>query len=86
MLSLRGEGRSFSAIAASLGLKRAKDAYQAFHRAIGGRPDEERQGLVAEELERLSALEARIRSRDAAVPDKMNHRLAALEKMREDLH
>jgi len=41
--------------------------------------------LVSEERARLDTLEARIRSRDAAVPEKMNNRLQALERMRERL-
>ena len=47
--------------------------------------DPQREELIREELGRLSALEARIRSRDAAKPEKMNHRLEALEHMRERL-
>jgi hypothetical protein len=86
VLTLRSEGRSFSAIAGRLGLKRSRDAYQAFHRALNDRPDTERPALVGQELGRLQALEARIRDRDAADVVKMNHRLEALEHMRQDLH
>jgi hypothetical protein len=39
--------------------------------------------LIDQELARLATLEERIRSRDAAEPDKMQHRLEALEEMRE---
>ncbi len=83
---MRGEGRSFSAIAGRLGLKRSRDAYQAFHRALNERPESERPALVGQELQRLETLEARIRDRDSADADKMNHRLEALEHMRRDLH
>lgn len=82
MLSLRGQGLSFSAIAGRLGLKRSKDAYASFHRALGARPEEERVLLVQQEQVRLEALETRIRERDAADPDRMAHRLKALEVMR----
>lgn len=85
MLALRGQGLSFSAIAGRLNLRRSKDAYQAYHRALHGRPEVERPELIRQELERLSTLEARIRSRDAADPAKMAHRLEALEEMRKRL-
>lgn len=85
MLALRGEGFSFAAIAGRLGLKRSKDAYASFHRALGSRPDEERAVLVGQEFVRLEALEARIRDRDQADPVRMTHRLEALETMRNAL-
>jgi hypothetical protein len=49
------------------------------------RPDEERHDLVERELQRLDKLEARIRSRDADEPDKLQTRLGALAAMRESL-
>jgi hypothetical protein len=85
VLALRKDGSSFSAIARQLGMKRSSDAYQAFHRALSARPELERPLLAREELERLVTLEARIRSRDALVPDKLHQRLEGLEQMREDL-
>jgi hypothetical protein len=42
--------------------------------------------LVRQELERLASLEGRIRSRDSAAPEKMAHRLEALEQMRHRLN
>ena len=85
VLGLREQGRSFSAIAGHLGLSRSRDAYAAFHRALRGHTDVEREDLVRRELDRLELLEARIRSRDASDADKMRSRLEALEQMREDL-
>lgn len=38
--------------------------------------------LVQQEFDRLSLLEARIRERDSADPERMAHRLEALEVMR----
>lgn len=84
-MALREQGRSFAAIARTLGFKRAGDARQAFLRELRSRPDEERQGLVAHELDRLDKLEARIRTRDAEEPDKLQTRLGALAAMRESL-
>lgn len=66
-------------------MKRSSDAYQAFHRALNARPEPEREPLAREELERLTALEARIRSRDAEAPEKLQQRLEGLEQMRTDL-
>src|SRR6516225_4096527 len=70
-MALREQGRSFAAIARTLGLKRAADAREAFLRELRSRPDEERQLLVQHELERLDKLEARVRARDAEEPDKL---------------
>jgi hypothetical protein len=85
-LALREQGRTFAAIARSVGLKRATDAREAFLRELRSRPDEERQGLVEREQERLDKLEVRIRARDADEPDKLKTRLGALAAMRESLH
>ena len=49
-------------------------------------PEVERKELVSRELGRLTLLEQRIRSRDAAQPEKMSRRLEALEQMRQDLN
>jgi hypothetical protein len=84
-MALREQGRSFAAIASTLGLKRATDAREAFLRELRSRPDEERQHLVVRELERLDKLEARIRARDAEEPVKLQTRLGALAAMRESL-
>ncbi len=82
---LREQGRSFAAIASTLGLKRAADAREAYLRELRSRPDDERQHLVERERERLDTLETRIRARDADEPDKLQTRLGALAAMRESL-
>ena len=79
---MRAENLSFAAIASKLGLKRSRDAFEAFHRALNSSPATEKPILISDELKRLSSLEARIRSRDEQQPAKMNHRLEALEQMR----
>jgi hypothetical protein len=84
-MALREQGRSFAAIARTLGFKRAADAREAFLRELRSRPQEERQPLVERELERLDKLETRIRTRDADEPDKLQTRLGALAAMRESL-
>ncbi|HET6916889.1 MAG TPA: hypothetical protein VFH56_12435 [Acidimicrobiales bacterium] len=82
---MREQGRSFAAIARTIGLKRAADARQAFLRELRGLPDDERQALVVREMGRLDKLEARIRSRDAEEPEKLETRLGALAAMRASL-
>ena len=84
-LALRGQGLSFAAIASRLGFHRSRDAFDAFQRALHSSEDSAKPGLIREEQARLDTLEMRIRSRDAAKPEKMNHRLDALEQMRERL-
>ena len=84
-MALREQGRSFAAIAGTLGLKRADDARQAFLRELRNRPEEERRGLVERERGRLDTLEARIRARDADEPDKLQTRLGALAALRKSL-
>ena len=54
-------------------------------RALRSRPEPDRGQIVAREHERLDKLEARIRDRDAAVPDKLERRLTALATLRQGL-
>jgi hypothetical protein len=82
---MRESGETYAAVARNLGLKRAVDAQAAFLRAVRGRQGEERNALIERENARLVQLEARIRSRDAADPEKMERRLHALAKLREQL-
>lgn len=72
-------------MARNLGLKRATDARAAFIRALRSSPEADRKDMVVREHQRLDALETRIRSRDAAEPEKMERRLEALAKLREGL-
>ncbi len=82
---MRESGKTYAAVARSLGLKRAVDAQAAFIRALRLREGEDRIGLVDREAGRLAQLETRIRTRDAADPEKMERRLVALAKLREQL-
>ena len=72
-------------MASSLGLKRSVDAQAAFLRALRQRDGEDRSRLAQRESDRLDVLETRIRTRDAAEPEKMERRLLALLKLREKL-
>jgi hypothetical protein len=82
---LRDRGLTYSAIARSLGIRRAVDAHAAFLRALKQRLGDERANLAQREVARLDQLETRIRTRDAADPPKMERRLVALAKLREPL-
>jgi len=84
-LALREQGRSYAAIARTLGFKRATDARAAFLRALRAAPEEERPRIARREYQRLDQLEIRIRARDAAAPDKLERRLAALAALRRGL-
>lgn len=85
VVGLREQGQSYSAVARTLGIRRAVDAQAAFVRAMRKLPEEQRKALYKRESERLDQLEARIRSRDAEVPAKMERHLAALGALRESM-
>jgi hypothetical protein len=82
VLALREGELSYSAIAGKLSLRRAVDAHKAFIRAVGSRTGEEQRHLVANEQARLDRTETRIRTRDAADPEKIERRVQALDKLR----
>lgn len=81
-LAMREVGNSFSAIARRLELERASDAHRSFLRAAESYDGAARQRIVDSEEARLNLLEARIRQRDAAQPDKLERRLAGVAKYR----
>jgi hypothetical protein len=60
-------------------------AQAAFVRAMRNLPEGERKALAKRESDRLDQLEARIRSRDAAEPAKMERHLVALEALRQSI-
>lgn len=81
-LSLRESGKSYSAIARTLGIERATEAHNSFVRALGTHEGSERSQLIKNEEARLDELEQRIRQRDAADVSKLERRLQAVEKLR----
>lgn len=85
VLALRESGNSYSAIARRLELPRAVDAHRSFLRALGTYAGNDRQQLVDGEEKRLDRLEERIRTRDAADPEKLKRRLTGVGKLREAL-
>ncbi len=85
VVALREQGQSYSAVARTLGIRRAVDAQAAFIRAMRKLQDPERKALIQRETERLDQLEARIRTRDAADPAKLERHLVALGVLRESM-
>jgi hypothetical protein len=85
VVALREQGQSYSAVARTLGIRRAVDAQAGFIRAMRKLPDQERKAMYQRETERLDQLEARIRSRDAADPVKLERHLVALGVLRESM-
>ncbi len=82
-LTLRESGKSFSAIARTLGFDRATEAHRSYVRALGSREGDERRQLVKNEEARLVLLEQRIRERDAKDVPKLERRLLGVQKLRE---
>jgi hypothetical protein len=72
-------------VARTLRIRRAVDAQAAFVRAMRKLPDQERAAPYKREPDRLDQLEARIRSRDAEQPAKMERHLTALGALRESM-
>jgi len=85
VLALREKGSSYAAIASTFSLKRATDAREAFLRGLRATPEDQRTLIAQREHRRLDELEARIRARDAAAPEKLDRRLAAVEALRRGL-
>lgn len=86
VLLLREQGRSFSSIARTVGLNRAAEAHRALLRELRRQPDSERQAAISRELQRLDALEARVRDREGEGSDAVSRRVATIGKMRTLLH
>jgi hypothetical protein len=85
VVALRERGKSYSAVASALGIKRAVNAQEAFVRAMRSLSEKERSAMHQRESARLDQLEARIRSRDAHEPAKMERHLVALEALRDTM-
>ncbi len=82
-LALRESGKSYSAIARTLGLERATEAHRSYVRALGTHEGDDLRQLVKNEEARLDDLERRIRKRDAADVTKLERRLQGVQKLRE---
>jgi hypothetical protein len=85
VIAQREQGLSYSAVARTLGIKRAVGVQAASVRAMRRLPDGEREALYKRESERLDQLEARIRSHDAVQPAKLERHLIALGALRDSM-
>ena len=59
---------------------------RAFLRGLRASPGDQRRLIAQREHQRLDELEARIRARDAAIPDKLERRLAVLAALSRGLN
>ncbi len=80
VVTLRSEGKSFAAIAKSIGVERSLEAFELFVATAAKRPTRERTQLRADENKRLDVLERR----NASVTDEKVRvrRQASLAKLR----
>jgi len=83
VVTLRSEGKSFGAIAKTVGVPKSLDAFALFVDTIAGRPARERDRLCAEENKRLDTLQRRTtKLTDEA---ERTRKLASLQKLRQRL-
>jgi hypothetical protein len=81
VLLMRREGRSFGAIAKALGLDRAREAHEAFLRALRRLPRHEQDAVRTEELERLDRLARRLRE-DSVDDADVERKLRVVDRLR----
>lgn len=84
VLVMRREGRSFGAIAKALGFDRARDAHEAFLRALQRLPRQQQDVVRAEELERLDRLARRLREAGGDGAD-VERKLRVVDRLRRAL-
>lgn len=85
VLELRSRGRSYGAIAKTVGFERAREAHEAFQRALRRRPIREQSTLRVEELRRLDLLARRIETNPNLTADALARKLRALDRLRDRL-
>jgi hypothetical protein len=81
-LELRVRGRSFVAIAKTLGYERANHANEAFNRALRRKPAAEQDELRGQELTRLDAMADGVKGDKALEPEDAARRLRTVERLR----
>lgn len=82
VLGLRETGRSFGAIAAELGMDRARLAHDAFRAAVARRSAEEQADLRGRELARLDSMAKRLAGRGDLSKGDIERNLAVIERLR----
>ena len=85
VVELRTQGRSYGAIAKTLGFDQPQQAQTAFHRAVRQRPLHEQRRLRDQELSRLDELAQQIRTLPHLTDQQVTARLRAVERLRRDL-
>jgi len=85
VLRLRSMGRAFARISRDLGLERGVDAQRAFHRAVRGLPDPERQRVRGEEVSRLDRLAERVRADSTKSDLDRARQLKTIDRMRSQI-
>jgi len=83
VIALRSDGKSFAAIAKTIGVNRSLEAFTLFVEAVAARPASEQTKLREEENGRLDTLERRTKRH----PDEAERarKLAAIRKLRQRL-
>jgi hypothetical protein len=81
-LELRASGKSFAAIAKTLGYERTHQANEAFNRALRRKPTAKRDRLRRQELTRLDAMAEGVRASHKLGPDGIAQRLQTVERLR----
>jgi hypothetical protein len=85
VLRLRSAGRAFARISKDLGLGRGVDAQRAFHRAVRGLPEAERQRVSGEEVLRLDRLAERVRADITKTDMDRARQLRTIDRMRSQI-
>ena len=83
VLAMRTAGRSYGAIAKSLGLGRARDAQEAFQRALRRQPPDAQAEVREAELRRLNHLATRLQDKAGITEDELARKLRAVTRLRE---
>jgi len=81
-LELRVRGKSFVAIAKTLGYERANQANEAFNRALRRKPAAEQKELRGQELSRLDAMADGVKATEGLQPKDVDRRLRTVERLR----
>jgi len=85
VLELRSQGHSYGAIAKTLGLDKASDAHDAFHRALRHRPSAEQAALRDQEIVRLDTLSRRLQALPHLTDNELAAQLLVVARLRDQL-
>ncbi len=82
VLTLRSQSKGFGKIAQTLGLGRARDANEAFNRALRRRTPEEQTAIRCDENRRLDRLADAVKADESRTKQDVDKRLRAVERLR----